>query len=81
MEQVDKRSMNEEILSDAAIGMDTCKALVSDVQQIHSKHFYWVILNFIFHGAIQHSAQLIEKKDKHGLVTFSKEALKVNNKD
>ena len=40
MEQVDKRSMNEEILSDAAIGMDTYKALVSDVQQIHSKHFY-----------------------------------------
>ena len=37
-------------------------------------------MNYKLHGSIQHSAQLIEEINGHGLGTLSEEALEANNK-
>ena len=44
-------------------------------------NFPWVLLNHTLHGAIQHSAELIEMNGGESLGWYSEEGLEANNKD
>ena len=46
-----------------------------------ASNFPWVLLNHTLHGAIQHSAELIEMNGGESLGGYSEEGLEANNKD
>ena len=54
-----------------------CKETMSHIID----HFPWVSLNHTLHGAIQHSAELIEMNDGISIGWYSEEGLEANNKD
>ena len=54
-----------------------CKATILNI----STNFPWARLNHTLHGAIQHSAELIEMNEGRSLGGYSEEGLEANNKD
>ena len=54
-----------------------CEATILNI----STNFPWVKLNHTLHGAIQHSAELIEMNEGRSLGGYSEEGLEANNKD
>ena len=44
-------------------------------------NFPWAKLNHTLHGTIQHSTELMEMNEPHGLGAYSEEGLEANNKD
>jgi len=67
------------ISSNNLIGKDANKTLVKDVENLLMASLILAKLNYILHGSIQHSAQLIKVINNYGR-NLSEEALKANIK-
>ena len=63
------------------INLTKFQELCKDTSLNIAENFPWAVLNDTLHGAIHHSAELIEYNSGYGLGSLSEECLESNNKD